>query len=248
MCKPKVGFVEGEVVCDGASYKPRLFGPWMLLYGAGTLDTTLDVRAIETNAGLKVGWRTATVQEEAPDPWETLLTERTTNDTFTEAVSVTTKTSQLLLQAVVFGGLTTGTTAKTAHARLWYTLRDAGIVVARQRIQLYPSSSKIVSTVGRPFNCAGFTGLMFAVQFVGVQGTVSAPACLWRSFDSGDDRKPGAWSVLHSFGDVTADGGQNSGTLATTTSGKMMAQAGFRWSTTGTDPNAYVNVLVAGKM
>jgi hypothetical protein len=35
--------------------------------------------------------------------------------------------------------------------------------------------------------------------------------------------------------------------LAINTSGKIMAQAGFKYSTAGTDPNAAVDIVVAAK-
>ena len=250
MCESKIGFVEGDVVADGPNAKPRLFGPWMLLFGGTHLDTTLDIRALEASCGVQVGWRTAPVQSEAPNAWETLLTSRTADNTYAEAASVSAKTSDLLVQAVVWAGLTTGTAPKTAHVRLWSAVRGAGWVVARQRVQLLPSSTNVILPIGDPFNCPGVTDLMFAVQFVGIQGTIVSPSCEWRSFETADPRKPGAWvsSALHTFSNVTADAGVNSGTLPVTTSGKLMAQAGLRYSTSGSDPNGFADVIVAAKM
>lgn len=230
------------------NYKLRYTGPWMLLYGGSNLDTTLDLRALETNLGVKVGWRTAAVSEDDPDPWETLLAERTTNGSHPEAASLSGKTSQLLVQGSVWGTLTTGTTPKTAWSRLWTSVRGAGWVVARQRILLTPSSGRLRVPVGQPFPCAGVTGLMFGIMYTGVSGTIDDPTPLWRSFETGDARMPGSWTALTAMADVTGDTKVNSGNNAVTTTGKLMAQAGFEWATTGTNPNGVAEILVAAKM
>jgi hypothetical protein len=89
---------------------------------------------------------------------------------------------------------------------------------------------------------------MVGVIFQRVTGTIDNPSVVWRSFDSGDPRQPNAWSaLLVTLADVTADGPVNSGTLSINTAGKIMAQAGFRYSTAGTDPSAAVDVVVAAK-
>lgn len=155
----------------------------------------------------------------------------------------------MFVQTAIFTALTTGTMSKTAWARLWSTVRDAGWIVARQRVQLMPSSGNVIVPIGQPFPAAGVKDLMFGFVFSGVSGTISSPACVWRSFDSGDPRTPNAWSSpLTTLSNVTTDTSVNSGTLSVTTTGKIMAQPGFKYATSGTDPNGVADIIVAAKM
>jgi hypothetical protein len=249
MCQTKLGFVEKQIVGDSSDYRLRVVGPWMVLFGGSVLGTSLDLRALETNLGVKVGWRTAAVQTDQPDAWESLGTARTANGTHLEAFDTSGKTSQLFVQAAIVTALTSGATPKTAWSRLWTTVRDAGWIVGRQRIQIQPSSGNIIVPIGQPFPSAGVSALLFGFVFTGVSGTISSPACVWRSFDSGDPRMPNAWSsALTTLSNVTTDSNVNSGTLSITTTGKIMAQPGFKYSTSGTDPNGVVDVVVAAKM
>ena len=144
--------------------------------------------------------------------------------------------------------LTTGTVAKSAWARLWTVERGAGWLVARQKVTLFSSSTVVTVPLGDPFVCAGVTKLMFGLRFIGVSGTIVAPTCVWRSFDTGDPRQPGAWSAsLATLANVTADTSVNSGSLTVSTAGKMLAQGGLKYSTSGTDPGAQAEIVVAAK-
>lgn len=249
MCAPKLGKAEDTLIADSANFTLRMTGPWLILFGGSSLDTALDLRQVETNFAAKVGWRTADVFGELPNAWETLGTQRTTNATHSEQFSLATKTGQMLVQAGVFTALTSAGNPKTAATRLWYSVRDGGWVIARQRVQLTPSGSNVITPIGAPFPCAGVTGLMFALNFTGIAGTIVSPTCLFRPFDSGDPRMPGPWSsTVAALSNVTADGPVNSGNLTTTTAGKMLGQAGFQYSTSGTNPNGAVDILVVAKM
>lgn len=248
MCQGTVGYVEQQVVGDASGYRLRATGPWMVMFGGSHFDTTLDLRALETNLGAKIGWRCAPVHSDASDGWETLGTERTTNASHPEAFDLSSKTSHLLIQGGVFTQLTTGAVAKSAWARLWTAVRGAGWLVARQKVVLFPSSTVVTLPIGEPFACAGVTKLMFAYRFIGVSGTIVAPTCVWRSFDTGDPRQPGAWSgSLATLSNVTADTSVNSGSLTVSTAGKLLAQPGVKFSTSGTDPGAQVEIVVAAK-
>ena len=220
--------------------------PWMLLFGGASLVTGLDVRALEANGGVRVGWRTADVLGELPNAWQTLGTQRTTNDKFLETFDVSAQTSSLLVQAAVFAGLTTGTTPKGAFTRLWASVKGAGMVVARQTVELVPSSTAVSVPLGAPFPAAGITGLMAAITFYGVQGTIVAPSFVWRPFTLGDPRFPGSWSTITTGSNITADGVLNTSGSITTTSA-LMAQAGLQYSTSGTTPNGIAEVVVAAK-
>ena len=243
---PRIAFSGGQITGDTSGYKPAFVGPWMLKYGASYLDTTLELRALEALLGAKITWRTADVLTSMPNAWETPLTARTANGVYTETVDLSGETDNLWVQPMVLTALTSGTTPKGATSRLWASLQDAGWVVARQRLVLPPSSSDMVLPIGKPFPCAGATGLMFGLVIRGVSGTIVAPTTMWRSFDSGDPDTPNAWAALTAGSDVTADGLVNVVDAITTTN-KLMAQAGLKYSTSGTNPYATVDVIVAAK-
>jgi hypothetical protein len=248
MCLPTIASVEGQLVAESTTYQPKLLGPWMLLYGGSSFVASVDLQAIEASFGAKLVYRTAAVTAAGPDSWGTPTSAFTTAGPHANSFDVSTTTDQLLIQAAVAPGLTAGTTPKTAFGRLWCSVKGGGVVVARQKFVLTPSSGNLILPIGTPFPCAGVTGLMFAFLFTGVSGTIASPACVWRSFDSGDPQKPGAWSAaLTTLANVTTDTAANSGSLAVTTTDKLMAQAGFKYSTSGTDPNATVDVIVAAK-
>ncbi len=57
MCQAKVGLVEGEVLGDATTnYRIRMLGPWMVLFGGSHFDTSLDLRALQANLGVKLAW------------------------------------------------------------------------------------------------------------------------------------------------------------------------------------------------
>ena len=248
MPAPRMGFVQDNLTADSSGYQLRMLGPVMVLYGGTSLVTSLDLRALEANLGAKVIFRTFDVTAELPNAWDTATgTARTANGAWPESLDVSAKTAQMLIQGSVFTNLTTGTAAKAVQARLWTQVRGAGWMVARQRIVLTPGTNIIVP-VGNPFACSGVTGLMFGFVFNGVGGTIANPSCVWRSFDSGDPRQPGAWSSsLATLTNVTTDVTVNSGNCAITTTDKIMAQPGFQYSTSGTNPNGTVDIIVAAK-
>ncbi|MCB9698684.1 MAG: hypothetical protein H6738_18020 [Alphaproteobacteria bacterium] len=242
----KIVYAEGQVLARANGDVMQFATPWMLLFGGSSLVTGLDVRGLETNAGVRVGWRTADVLGERPNAWQTLGTQRTSNDSFLESFDVSAETSSLLVQAAVFAGLTTGTTPKGAFTRLWAAQQDAGMVVARQRVELLPSSTTVSIPIGAPFPCVGVTGLMAAIVFYGVQGTIVAPSFVWRPYTIGDKRFPGSWSTVTTGSNITGDGLLNtSGSI--TTSSAIMGQAGLQYSTSGTTPNGVAEVIVAAK-
>lgn len=246
--KPSLGYVEDSLIADSSDYKLRMTGPWMLLYGGTSFVASVDLRAIEANAGVKIGWRTAAVRSDVPDAWEALGTQRTTNGSHPESFDTSAKTGQLFVQGAVFTALTTGAVSKNVYGRFWSSVKGAGWVVARQRILLRPSSSALVIPIGKPFNCTGVTGLMFGFVFNGISGTIDNPACVWRSFATGDPQQPGTWSSsLATLTDVTADSVVNSGNCPIVTADKLMGQAGFKYLTAGVDPNGTVDVIVAAK-
>lgn len=183
-----------------------------------------------------------------PDPWETLGTQRTADDIYPESFDTSTKTSHMWAQAAVFTALVSGGVPKTAFCTLWSAIKGAGWVVARARVPLLASSTAVTLPLGTPFSCSGVTGLMFAIEFSGISGTIEDPALLWRTFDSGDPKRPNAWSSLSTLADVSSYALRNSGDLAVTTTGKIMAQPGFRYSTSGTNPSGVADILVAAKM
>ncbi|MCB9683671.1 MAG: hypothetical protein H6735_01360 [Alphaproteobacteria bacterium] len=242
----KIVYAEGQVLARANGDVMQFATPWMLLYGGSSLVTGLDVRAAEANAGLRVGWRTADILGERPNAWQTLGTQRTANNEYLESFDVSAETSSLLVQAAVFAGLTTGTTPKGAFARLWAAQKDGGMVVARQRVELLPSSTTVSIPIGAPFSAVGVTGLMAAIVFYGVQGTIVSPSFVWRPYTIGDNRFPGTWSTITTGSNITGDGLLNTSGAITTTSA-LMAQAGFQYSTSGSTPNGVADVIIAAK-
>lgn len=79
-----------------------------------------------------------------------------------------------------------------------------------------------------------------------MNGTISPTPC-WRSFDGGDVQRPNAWSALTAMTAVTANKIVNTGHQAITTTDKMLAQAGFQFTTSGASPHAVVEIVVAAR-
>jgi hypothetical protein len=241
-------FIEENLTAN-ASLTLRAVGPWLLLYGGASLMTGLELRALETNYGGQVGWRTATTDTDVPNVWQTLLTQRTTNDIFPESVDVSAQTDIMWIQGSLWSSLTTGSTPKSALNRLWYSVKGAGWIVGRQRIHLPASSTTDIIPIGAPFNCVGVTGLMYAIIYTNLTATI-APTGVARMFKTGNPRRPEAWGDVVSMTSQTSSGDSardtKSGSLTTTD--RVMAQAGLKYSTSGGgNPGGLAEVIVVAK-
>jgi hypothetical protein len=254
MCVPKMSFVQGQLQAEQTP-RTRLYGDWLLLYGASSLMVSAGLNAIEANFGVQATWRTADVRTDMPNGWQSPYPTTAggawaTNDSVnphTFDVS-TASTTAMFVQAAAITVLTTGTTLKEGFVKLWSAVNTRGFIVARQRVEIMPGlgTDTAIVPVGNPFCCVGLNGLMFGFVFSGVSGTITPTPC-WRPFDSGDVQKPGSWSAFSSLTNVTSNKVVNSGHNAISTTDKMLAQAGFQFSTSGTNPKAVVDIIVAAK-
>lgn len=253
MSRPQpTSFVEENLLADSnAGSRLRLVGPWMLLYGGTKLATGLDLQAVDPDYEVQVGWRTATTGTDVPNAWQTLLTARTAAGNFSEEVTFGSGVSDgaMWVQASLWTKLdASATTPATALNRLWYSVKGAGWIVARQRVNLTASSTGDIIPIGAPFNCVGVTGLMFAVVYTNLAATIT-PTAVVRTFKSGNLRRPEAWSTVAAMStqsgstDSTRDTKQGS----VSTTDRMMAQAGFKWTTSGATPGGVAEIIVAAK-
>lgn len=227
----------------------------MLLYGATDLMTSVGLNALEANFGAQVTWRTADVRTDMPSAWQTPFPATAgaafaTNDSVNpKRFDVSTAAGTAMwVQAAAIAVLTTGTTVKEGLVKLWSSVNSMGFLVAKRRIEILPGlgTDAAIVPVGDPFSCVGVNGLMFAISFYGVNGTVTPTPC-WRAFDGGDIQRPAAWSSLTTMAAVTANKFVNSGNQTIVTTDKMMAQAGLQFTTSGTSPRIIADVVVAAR-
>ena len=241
-------YFEVNMTGESTTHKLQAVGQTLVLFGGSNLDTTLELRAIESNFSGQLWWRSINAFSGLPNAWNKGATARTSNGEHPEALDVSSATTMLLVQVGAAAGLTTGSTPAAGLGRVWYAVREGGWLVARERLMLTPSSGNVVRTIGVPFPCARLSGLMFAAHFHGVSGTIVAPTPMYRLFRTGDARTPTAWSAGTSGSNVTAETYTNSGNVSVATAGYLMAQAGLQVSTSGTDPYSIVDTIVAAKV
>lgn len=254
MSRPQpTAFIEGNLIADNdADARLRLVGPWMLLYGGTKLAIGLDLQAVEANYGVQVGWRTATTGTDVPNPWQTLLTARTADGNYPEEVTFGTGVSNgaMWVQGSLWTKLAPGITAPaSALNRLWYSVKGAGWIVARQRVNLTATSTGDIIPIGAPFNCVGVTGMMFAVVYTNLAATIT-PTGVVRTFKSGNLRRPEGWSdvVTLATQSANADSTRDTGSGAVSTTDRIMTQAGFKWTTSGAGkPGGTAEIIVAAK-
>jgi hypothetical protein len=142
MCAPKLSAAMEQCQAEVAP-RTRVYGDWLLLYGATSLMTSVILNAPETNFGAVVTWRTADVRTEQPNAWQTAFpaTPAAAYDTngalypHTFDVSAA-AASAMFVQAAVSPVLKSGTAVKESLVRLWASVNSKGFVVARQRIDL----------------------------------------------------------------------------------------------------------------
>jgi hypothetical protein len=240
-----VSYNEDWVIADSTDYVLRYLTRPLVAYGGTHLDLTVDVQNLGAQGRAKLAFVPYPVLLSRPGAVGTLGTAISSEDFTKEAFSLS-GTTALYVRGALYTALNSGTTPEEMFTRLWGSVRGAGWIAARQMLILTPESSDMVLPIGGPFPGAGVDGLMFGLNFRGVNGTIVAPTTVYRTFDSGDLHFPNTWQTVAAESNVTADGQVNSSGSITTT-GNQMVQAGLRWSTSGSNPNAIVDVTVAAK-
>ncbi len=86
------------------------------------------------------------------------------------------------------------------------------------------------------------------MRYTSISGTVVDPTPVYWTFSTGDVMYPETWTSMSTGSSITSDSNVNASGSVTTTA-KLLAQAGFRYSTntTGGDPYGIVDILVAAK-
>ena len=235
----------GDLLAEGGvNYKLASVSAPLLLAGASSLEVALAISALETGFGVKVGWREVKVDPSEPGPWNLLPTAHTADGETIESVDMSSVTA-MFVQVALFTALASGVTPKTAHCRLWATVRDPVWVMARERVVLQQGWSGQIVPVGVPVAADGITELTFAAVYMGITGQVTSPTPAWRGFKTGDPTKPSAWSTGTAGANVTSDV-RTVASESVSTSSAMMVQAGFKLTTTSTTVGV-VDIVVAAK-
>jgi hypothetical protein len=240
--------MSGNAVADDTSYALRGWTEPMLMYGASSLDLGGHLFGFDTKGQIRWGWRHFPVLTSKPDSsgWTLDGTAETGDGPADHSISLTTTTDSLWVQAGIFASLSSAGSPEAIQYDMYGTLPGSGWLVARQRLLLRPSASKVVLPIGNPFPCAGVTGMMVGLRFMGISGTITDLATKVRLFKTGDRMYPDAWSTVSAESNVTSDSNVNSNGSVTST-GAILAQAGLEYSTTGTDPRGAVEAIVAVK-
>ena len=90
---------------------------------------------------------------------------------------------------------------------------------------------------------------MFAVVYTNLTATI-APTAVVRTFESGNLKRPEAWAdvVAMSTQAGSVDSARDTKAGSVTTTDRMLAQAGFKYSTSGGgNPGGFAEVIVAAK-
>jgi hypothetical protein len=236
--------VRRDVQAFNATYVTTLTTPWQVIAGGATVRSLLELQNVTGNFGAKVCLRTAAVRTSDASAWSEFQTTRSANGTYANDIDLTATTGAFWAQLGLAVGLTSGTAAAEARAHLAGSVQSNAHLIASAAIPLTPSVNSgegAEISVGPPVSALGITGLVYAFSLEGVAGSVNYGAA-YRTFDLRAD-KPGAWTVLTSHTNVTADETWNTGTQSVTVTDKLLLQPAV--TVGGTSAQGTLRVLVA---
>ena len=220
---------------------------WILLYGATTLRTWLELLASTASFRARIRYRTADVTTSRPNAWVTSTTDRSTSAEIVEDFAVTAITDKLWIQVAVADATASTGQIGEASAVLQGMVDGNSAMVTAGTIQIEPvvnASQNAYYPLGGKFGALGLAGVMAGFVVNGVSGTLDYGLAI-RYYD-GDDLTPGAWVDLVNYTGVTANEFRNTGNQATTPGTKMFAQLGVKVPA-GTNPVASIQVLGAAR-